>query len=361
MPQTQPGRLICQGQTAGDPNRTYTIRAPFDGTVVNVYTKAGHPAKRGDAFIEIFSSDLFESRIIYASKKAAWVRSTEALTAMKDAARRGRGDMPRQVDAENEVEKTRLEFQAAEDKLRVLFGLSDEDIRIGGRETATLGRLMIHSPADGLVTSLEAVAGNRYDKTALLMTVTRMDVVWVLAELPEADQPRLLYGTTVEVEFPYLYMRVQSKVDYVSSKVDPQAHTIQVRTSIPNPLGSFILGMRVRIGFEIPPRPGQTVIPTRAVAAVRGSHYVFVRLPGPAERYERRQIRISSVQSDYVVISEGVRPGEKVLSNPPTFSARDRRFQARREYLVGLVRELDDLRKQELHPAQEAPTHPPKN
>ena len=187
MAQVEPDRLVCQGRTAGEPNRTYTIRTPFDGTVVKVHVSDGKLVKVGDSLVEIFSSDLFEAQDQLLDPEGG-------VGPQRRGSQHPQGGVPARPGQPGPRgrlrgdEKARLEFEAAEDKLRVLFGLPDDEIRIGGRETATLGRLTLRSPADGLVTGVEAVTRNRYDKTAVLMTVASLDRLQVQADIPEADR-----------------------------------------------------------------------------------------------------------------------------------------------------------------------------
>ena len=85
--------------------------------------------------------------------------------------------------------------------------------------------------------------------------------------------------------------------------------------------------MLVKALLEIPPYPGQTVIPRLAMVAISGGEYVFVRLPakkdddgaetkkGRADRFERVKIQVAQENTDTVVVTSGLKPGQEIVTN----------------------------------------------
>ena len=62
--------------------------------------------------------------------------------------------------------------------------------------------------------------------------------------------------------------------------------------------------MFVRVLVEIPPKKGQTLIPRSAMVTVDRFDYVFIRKPGKADQFERRQIFTAKESHDVVIVEE---------------------------------------------------------
>lgn len=71
--------------------------------------------------------------------------------------------------------------------------------------------------------------------------------------------------------------------------------------------------------MEIPPVPGYTVIPRGAMVVMNGNEYAFIQTEsagsGSVEKFERRKLEIAEERDDHVVVSGGLKPGERIASN----------------------------------------------
>ena len=75
-------------------------------------------------------------------------------------------------------------------------------------------------------------------------------------------------------------MTFDAKVEYIDKAIDTDSPSAKFRTSIPNPEGRLKAAMFVKVLLEIPPKPGQTVIPRGAMVSVDRVDYVFVKQSG---------------------------------------------------------------------------------
>src|SRR5262249_1460939 len=152
-----------------------------------------------------------------------------------------------------------------------------------------------------------------------------LEHLWVWVNVFEIDQGKVAVGQTIEIQFPFLAQRITGKVDYVAPEVSRETRAVRVRATIPNPNSQLKSDMLGKAMLEIPPVPGQTVIPRLAMVAISGNEYVFVRRPRPAEpksdrpnradKFERRRIAVAQENTDHVVVARGLKPGEEVVTN----------------------------------------------
>ena len=124
----------------------------------------------------------------------------------------------------------------------------------------------------------------------------------------------------LKVVFPYSALTIDGKVEYIDKAIDTDSRSAKFRSSIPNPEGRLKVAMFVRVLLDVPPKPGQTVIPRGAMVSVDRVDYVFVKQPGKTDKFERRPIVVAKENNDFVVVSKPspgdpeLKPGEEVVA-----------------------------------------------
>ena len=101
------------------------------------------------------------------------------------------------------------------------------------------------------------------------------------------------------MQFPFLSQKLHGKVEYISNRVDPGTHAVRIRTSIENPEGRLKSDMLVRGMLAIPPAAGRTVIPRTALVVADGRYYVYVKVAGREDKFERMaRVEIAQERDD---------------------------------------------------------------
>src|SRR5262249_39175467 len=126
-------------------------------------------------------------------------------------------------------------------------------------------KMTLRAKADGIVIKRDVVAGNYYESTDVLMEIAPLDHLWVWVNVYELDQNKVSMGQTMVIQCPFLPQRINGKVDFVASEVSQDTRAVRVRATIPNRDASLKSQMLVTAMLEIPPVPGQTVIPRLAM------------------------------------------------------------------------------------------------
>jgi membrane fusion protein, heavy metal efflux system len=181
----------------------------------------------------------------------------------------------------------------------------------------------LKAKADGYVITRTVNPGNFYESTDVLMEVAPLDHLYVLVNVYELDQDKVRVGQTIEIQFPFLAQRIKGLVDYVAPEVSKDTRAVKIRATIPNPDARLKADMLVKAMLDIPPVPGQTIIPRLAMVAISGGEYVFVRQPKPAgtsdpkaaDKFQRVQIEMAQENTDSVVVARGLKPGQEIVAN----------------------------------------------
>lgn len=313
--QTEPMHLELQGTTGYNPDTLTKVRPRFDALVQSVTVTLGQSVKVGEPLVELYSAQLAEAKSACEVAKTQWEHDQRLLQAREPLARSNTISQQLLLDTRNDEIRSRLQYKVARDKLEV-YGLSVAEIdALASEEGAEKARMTIHSPASGVVISREVVPGNIYDPNDVLLVIAPVDRLWVWGNVFESNLALVTVGQTWKVRFPYLDDVAKGQVEYVANQVDLRTHAVRIRGSIANPGGRLKADMLVRTLLEIPPSPGRTVIPRAAMVVADGGYFVFVRKPGSTDLFERRKITPVQEKADYVIVGEGLKPSEVVVTS----------------------------------------------
>jgi membrane fusion protein, heavy metal efflux system len=332
--QARPIKLELTGRTAYDPDTLTKIRPRFDTLVERVHASLGQKVKKGDPLVDLYSTELAKAKSDLQSKFVQWQHDMRLFDLRKKLVETGAISQQLWVDTQNDEKKSRLDYLLAIDTLKV-YKVPPEDIeslliplkdssanpkQFGDIEEKA--KMTLRAPADGIVIEREAVPQNFYDTSSVLMVIAPLDHLWVLLNVYELDQDKVRKGQTMEIQFPFLDQKIKGTVQYVANEVSKETRAIRIRATIPNPDTRLKSDMVLKAMLDIPPLPGQTIIPRLAMVSTNGSEYVFVRKPrdpkakpGDPDKFERRRIVVAQEDVDQVVVSRGLRPDEEVVSN----------------------------------------------
>ena len=336
--QTEPLRLELNGRTAYDPNTLTKITPRFDVRVEKVFAETGNQIKVGDPLVLLYSTDLAAAKSDYQIKYVQWQHDLKLYRLRQELVRSGAISQQAWVDTQNDELKSRLDYNLALDKLVVMYEVPKNEIdplieKLGDDATdpklfgslTDKAKITMRSKTNGIVIERLVVEKNLYETSTVLMVIAPLDHLWVWLNVYELDQDKVKVGQTLQIQFPFLSKEVNGEVSYVANEVSKDTRAVQVRATIPNPDGKLKADMLVKAMLEIAPVEGHTVIPRLAMVALDGADYAFVRLPRPdttapagnrvKDQFERRKISIEQENTDHVVVSSGLRPGEVVVTN----------------------------------------------
>jgi len=114
--------------------------------------------------------------------------------------------------------------------------------------------------------------------------------------------------------------RWEARFDRLSDTIDPQTRTVGLIVAVEQPYRKAIPGRRppltknmyVEVELRAPARPDQILIP-RVVLHRAADGGLVVYLAGPEDRLVVQPVTPGPVQSDFVVIEEGLEGGERVI------------------------------------------------
>ncbi len=330
LEQVEPIKLELTGRTAYDPNSLYKVRPRFDTLVEKVNAELGQLVHKGDPLVDLHSVDLAAAKNDLQAKYIQWQRDQRVLKLHEKLADEGAASRQTVIDDKNAENKSHLDYLTAREKMQIL-GVPDTDIdpliaQIGDNPIAEppqltitdKAKMVLRSRVDGIVIQREVVKGNFYDDMDVLMVIAPLDHLWVLANVYEVDQAKVAVNQKLEIHFPFLQQTIRATVEFVSSEVSRETRAVQIRASIPNLGGKLKSDMLVKVVLQVPPVKGQTVISRVALIVINGIEYVFVKddasLSKGRDQFHRRKVTVAQENSDFVVVSSGLKAGETVAT-----------------------------------------------
>ncbi len=294
------------GRVAYDENRTARLKSPLPGRVKRIVVQLGQAVTAGQPLAWIESPDFAQA--------VAEVRRAELEVRQKrlvfDRAR---------LLFEGEV-MSRKEFEAAETDLReaeVEQARTQRRLAAIGQAApgSDSGEFALRAPLAGLVTERAISPGAQVDPAAdkPLFVISDPARLWVVVDVPEQHLGVFAPGQAVSVEVDAFPGRsFGARVIDVGAVLDALTRRVQVRAALDNPERLLRGEMFARVVPLAGSGRERVRLPNAAVLTVGVASFVFVeKAPGV---FERRKVTASLQGRDTTWLSEGVAPGERVVS-----------------------------------------------
>jgi membrane fusion protein (multidrug efflux system) len=103
----------------------------------------------------------------------------------------------------------------------------------------------------------------------------------------------------------------RGSVTFADRQVDPQTGTLLLEVSFPNPRQLLRPGQFARVRFPVNRIQGAVLVPQRAVSEMQATYSVFVLRADSTAEF--RRVTPGPRVGSYSVITEGLKPGERVV------------------------------------------------
>ncbi|MEZ3505979.1 MAG: efflux RND transporter periplasmic adaptor subunit [Lachnospiraceae bacterium] len=163
----------------------------------------------------------------------------------------------------------------------------------------------------GVVTELEAVAGQPPTESGKLVTIESTEKVLVRLSVSKYDLEKIAVGQKADVEIAgRAYEGTVRKIDGMATKNESGAMVVGVDVNIENPDENIFLGVEAKVYVHMEKAQGAVTLPLEAVCSDMEGDFVFVEENGVVAK-KRVTVGISS--DSICEIKEGLTAGENVL------------------------------------------------
>ena len=172
--------------------------------------------------------------------------------------------------------------------------------------------LSLRAPLTGVLTGVFVVNGQLVEAGQKLMTLLDPSVVWVHADVYEADVARVQRSTRAVITsqtMPDLILTGRRVALGVTQGEVPGA--VEAWFEVPNAGGRLRVGALIEVGIEQGAVESALVVPRSAVFEKDGRKLVFVHTA--PERFTAREVTLGASLGSRVVITGELAPGDRVV------------------------------------------------
>jgi membrane fusion protein (multidrug efflux system) len=292
------------------------VRPQVTGVIQRRFFTEGSMVRRGQPLYQIDPS-LYRATANQASANLASAQATaraaqiradryRPLAEMEAISKQDYTDAVQTLEqAQASIAQSRATLESARVNLRFTTVPAPITGRIG-RSLFTVGALVSTTQADPLATiqQLDPIFVDIQQSSADLLALRRSLAAGGAAPASADVRLRLEDGSD--------YGRV-GRVEFGEVVVDQTTGTVTLRASFPNPQGLLLPGMFVRANFAQSIDTEAFLVPQEAVSRdPKGNATLFV--VGPNLKAVERQVKTERTQGRYWVVTSGLRPGDKVIT-----------------------------------------------
>jgi cobalt-zinc-cadmium efflux system membrane fusion protein len=146
-----------------------------------------------------------------------------------------------------------------------------------------------------------------------VFTVADLDILQVVADVYERDLALVKEKQSANVSVEaYPDVNFPATVASIGDVVDPTSRTIKLRAWVNNKDHRLKPEMFARLHIQVGESTPLLTIPREAVLEVDGKQFVYV-VEG-ADRYVKREVKVSTISPDQVRVLEGLTPGQRIVT-----------------------------------------------
>jgi RND family efflux transporter MFP subunit len=175
------------------------------------------------------------------------------------------------------------------------------------------------APFDGIITQRNVDVGSllqgNTNSGTFMFEIMQRDVIRVWVYVPQDAAFGVAPGIDASVRVPELPDReFPGKVTRISDALQSGTRTLLTEIDIPNPDGALPPGIYCTVELKIPRKAPSFVVPAEALIFNRDGLQVVVVNNGKSEI---RKVRVTSDLGARVEVDAGIKPGDRVILNPP--------------------------------------------
>jgi membrane fusion protein, multidrug efflux system len=295
------------------PYSAVAVKSQVDGQILEVHFKEGQNVKKGDLLFTLDSRPY-----------EAVLRQSEANLA-KDKALLDKAvaDLKRLETLVAKDFTSRANYDTAKANVASLQATIKADEALVEQARLKLEYTKIAAPIDGRVGSILVNAGNLVkanDSAAgsTLVLINQLRPVYVQFSVPESHlseiRARMAGGKIgVKAQVPNEdRTAAEGVLTFINNAVDVATGTIMLKATFDNEDDRFVAGQFINVTVELSVLQNAVVVPPAAVQVGQRGHYVFVVKADST--VEMRLVRTGVTTERDIVIHDGLKPGERVVT-----------------------------------------------
>jgi cobalt-zinc-cadmium efflux system membrane fusion protein len=306
--------VTLPGRVTFDEDHTQRVASPIDGRALSLLVKLGDKVRVGQPLIELASPNVGQVQADAQKATSDLAVAEKSLERVNKLKVEGAIAEKEVSQVESEHRKARSDYARAAAQLKSL-GVSAIDPAVG---------VALRAQVAGTIVERNVLVGQevRADQATPLLTVSNLDTVWVQGDAYEQDLSLVAVGDDVTIRVPaYPGQTFPGKVAYVGDVVDPATRTVKVRCVADNKSRKLKPEMFAKVDVLNAPDRKLVLVPAQAVLNEGEKTIVIVASEGNV--FRARRVDVGPEAEGRVRVLDGLRPGEKIVTDGAIFMKRE--------------------------------------
>lgn len=290
-------------ELAGEVVPRYESRIGFrvGGKIVARKVEVGSTVRRGQVLMQLDPSDL---QLSHAQAKAA-VAAAESTLAL------ARADLDRYRELHDKSFVSRAALDAKETAYKAAHSGHEQALAGLGVQANQRSYATLVADADGVVTALEAEAGQVVSPGTPVVRIARSGDTEVRISIPEDQVGALREGTPVTVRlWANADKLIEGRIREVAPAADPATRTFAARVTLPKAGSEVRLGMTATVAFSATTQPAIR-LPLTALHNDKGQTTVWIVENGKVRRVP---VQLAGATGNELLVASGLNPGQTVVT-----------------------------------------------
>jgi len=270
------------------------IYPEYSGVLTNVYVKEGQKVRKGEVLARIDDGGL--------SQQLAQLKIQSELA--KTTFERQQRLWDQKIGSEMQYLQAKSNYESQDQAIAQL--------------EQQVAKTIVRAPFSGTIDDVLTEQGSVVmPGQSELMRIVNLDNMYIVTDVPEKYISQITRDKKVEVEFPILGKKIESKVRQVGYFINPNNRTFKVEISIPNKERSIKPNLTAKLKINDYTNENALLIPQGIISEnASGEQYIYVikdKVGNDEAVAEKTVIETGLTQGDLIEVISGLEKGDEIV------------------------------------------------
>ena len=270
------------------------IYPEYSGVLTNVYVREGQKVRKGEMLAKIDDGGL--------SQQLAQLKIQAELT--KTTYERQKRLWDQKIGSEMQYLQAKSNYESQNQAIAQL--------------EQQLAKTVVTAPFSGTIDDVLTEQGSVVmPGQSQLMRIVNLDNMYIETDVPEKYITNITRNKDVEVEFPILGKKIDSKVRQVGNFINPNNRTFKVEISIPNKEKSIKPNLTAKLKINDYSNKNALLIPQGIISEnANGEQYIYVirdKVGDDEAKAKKVVIETGLTQGDFIEVTKGLETGIEII------------------------------------------------
>jgi cobalt-zinc-cadmium efflux system membrane fusion protein len=311
--------LRTTGTVDWDNDHTTQAITQVSGPITRILVDTGAHVNKGDVLLYVSSPDINNAISAYRKAKNRLDLAQHNLDRNKDLLEHKAISQRDLESAQADYNDAATDVQTSLQTLRI-FGVTAQDITEAEQQNVGIRpELAMRAPIAGTVVQKMVLPGQFIQAGATAaFVISNVSTLWVQGHIYEKDLRSIHKGDVAEMRntsFPVVF---HGTVSYIGDMIDPATRTTPVRIVTNNIDGLLKKDLFLDVTIQDKNQRQALVVPTTSVL-YDDQNFPFVYVQVEAGKFAQKPVKIGGQQQDQIEILDGLKEGDRVVSQGSVF------------------------------------------